>query len=369
MPPAPLEGFRVGITADRRSGELADLLHRRGATTLIGPTLATRILPDDSHLEALTRDLAVNPPDVVVANTGVGIRAWFEAAQAWGLVDGLRSACGQAHVVARGPKAVAALRVAGVETGAEAATERLDEVAALLRERGVSGARVVVQLHGSDDLPLVAELAHAGAEVIPLPVYRWELPADLRPARRLIESVADGDVDAVTFTSAPAVRNFFALADEQGLGANVRGVALSDMVIACVGPVCAEAAVAAGVPHPVAPNSGRLGLLIRVLTDALRRHSVRMSIGSREVVVQGRSVSIVGQEGSALLAPRELGVFRLLAARPGVVVGKPRILREVWGPDAGDLHVAEVTVTRLRRRIAPLGLSVVTVRGRGLRLQ
>lgn len=366
---ASLEGFRVGVTADRRRGELADLLLRRGATTLVGPVLATRFLPDDAHLEALTRDLLARPPDIVVANTGVGIRAWFEAAQVWGVVDELRSACLRAHVVARGPKAVSALRVAGVEVGAEAQTERLDEVAEILRERDLRGARVVVQLHGADDLPLVGELSHAGADVVALPVYQWGLPRDLEPARRLITAIAQRTVDAVTFTSAPAVRNLFALADEQGVGAGVRAAVRADVVVACVGPVCAEAARAERVPRPVAPATGRLGLLVRVLADTLSERSLTLRVGGNDVVVQGAAVSVTGMEGTAVLPPRELAVFRLLSSRPGAVVGKARVLREVWGPDAEDPHVADVTVARLRRRLSPVGLRVVAVRGRGFRLE
>lgn len=369
---APLQGFCVGITADRRRDELAALLHRRGATTLIAPTLATRFLPDDAGLEALTRDLLARPPDIVVASTGVGVRAWFEAAQAWGVVDDLRSACAGAYVVARGPKAVAAAQAAGLEVGAAAETERLEEVAALVRAREMGGARVAVQLHGEDDMPLVAELRDAGAEVVALPVYRWGLPSDLEPARRLVTAAAGRGVDAVAFTSAPAVRNFFALADEAGVGGEVRSAFAGDVVAACVGPVCADAARSAGVPAPVAPETGRLGLLVRALTGALQQRTVARSVGTREIVLQGAALWVgdgsVG-DASVSLAPREHSVLAVLVERPGVVVPKAQLLRQVWSPGAADVHAVDVAVARLRRRVAPTGLRIVAVRGRGYALE
>lgn len=365
---APLEGFRVGITADRRREELADLLQRRGATTIVGPTLETRLLPDDAALEAATRDLIAHPPDVVVATTGVGVRSWFEAAQAWGLADALRTACESAHVAARGPKAVAAVQVAGLPVGATAKSERLTEIAAMVRRRGVRGLRVAVQLHGEDDLPLVDDLRDGGAEVVPLPVYRWGFPADREPARRLVGAVADRTVDAVTFTSAPAVRNLFTIADETSVAAEFRAAFASDVVAACVGPVCADSARAAGIPEPVYPRTGRLGLLVRTVCETLQGRTLTRTIGTLEVACQGNVVA-VGPDVSVALSPRERALFRVLCDRPGLVVARAQLLREVWGSAGPDLHSVDVAVTRLRRRLAPTGLRVVAVRGRGYRLE
>lgn len=365
---APLAGFRVGITADRRRDELADLLHRRGATTIVGPTLETRFLPDDAGLEAATRDLIAYPPDIVLANTGVGIRAWFEAAQAWGVVDDLRTACEGAHLVARGPKAVAAVQVAGLPLGAAAKSERLDEVAAIILSLSVRDARVAVQLHGEDDLPFLDELRNAGAQVIPLPVYRWGLPADPTPARHLIGAVVGRTVDAVTFTSAPAVRNLFIIAEEVGATPDLHAAFASGVVAACVGPVCADAARAAGIPDPVAPGIGRLGLLVRIVCETLREQTVTRTVGTTEIVRQG-SVVAVGTTVSVALSPRERALFTVLSDRPGSVVARAQLLNDVWGSDAADVHLVDVAVTRLRRRLAPTGLRVVAVRGRGYRLE
>jgi Uroporphyrinogen-III synthase HemD. len=88
----PLAGYTVGVTADRRREELAGLLSRRGARVVHGPSLATEYLHDDATLRAATADLIRRPPHVVVAVTGIGIRAWFQAADTWGSADDLRVA-------------------------------------------------------------------------------------------------------------------------------------------------------------------------------------------------------------------------------------------------------------------------------------
>ena len=43
----PLEGYTIGVTADRRASEQAELLRRRGARVIDGPTIATTYLASD----------------------------------------------------------------------------------------------------------------------------------------------------------------------------------------------------------------------------------------------------------------------------------------------------------------------------------
>src|SRR4051794_25360797 len=108
VPLDPLEGYTVGITADRRAVEQADLFRRRGAKVLIGPTIATAYLASDERLRRATDEVIATPPDVLVVTTGIGIRAWIEAAQSWDLDRALFDALGAATVYCRGPKSAAA---------------------------------------------------------------------------------------------------------------------------------------------------------------------------------------------------------------------------------------------------------------------
>src|SRR5437763_14773875 len=100
-----LEGFVVGVTADRRWTEQAELLERRGASVLHGPTIHTEYLASDDALRRATGIVIARRPDYLVATTGIGVRAWFEAAQAWGVAEDLVGALAETRVVARGPKA------------------------------------------------------------------------------------------------------------------------------------------------------------------------------------------------------------------------------------------------------------------------
>ncbi len=371
VPLDPLEGYTVGITADRRAGEQAELLRRRGARVVDGPTIATAYLGSDERLRRATEQLIATPPDVLVITTGIGIRAWIEAAQSWGLDFALLDALVGAKVLSRGPKAAAAAQALGLDVWATAPDERMTGVEAMLAESMVMGevtptTRVAVQCFGDDTQDVAASLSSIDAVVTMVPVYRWQRPADLKPAETLVRSAIDGRVHAITFTSAPAVRNLFAIAESQGVREELCDAMNARVVGACVGPACADAARDEGIEDPLAPTVGRLGLMVRALSDRLQADREVLELAGATVELQGHA-ALVGDE-HVHLTRREAGVLAALAARPGAVVSPATLLRPVWCDAAGDDHVVGVTVGRLRRKLGHAGSSGRTVPRRGYRL-
>jgi uroporphyrinogen-III synthase len=361
-----LEGFAVGVTADRRADEQIELLTRRGATVVRGPAIGTAYLGDEEAIRAATAALIAEPPDLLVANTGIGMRSWFEAAQTWGVDEQLVAALRGTTVVARGPKAAGAAQRAGLAVAHHAMSERLSEVRSVLLDLGVAGRRVAVQLHGVAHLPLVDDLEAAGAAVRVIPVYRWNLPEDRGPALRLVDAACDGRLDAITFTSAPALGNLLDIAEDAGRRAALLGALNGGVVAACVGPVCADAAVALGIRAPVAPEVGRMGNLVRVLTEALQARRRVLRLGAHELVLQGATVAIDGEPVS--LSPRERAVFDALTENPGIVLPKDELERRVWGEASRGSHRLHVNIGRLRQRLGPAGGAIEPVYGRGYRL-
>jgi uroporphyrinogen-III synthase len=65
----------VGITGHRRSEEQAEILTRRGAKVVHGPTMSTRLLGDSDRTLAATRAVLDRPVDVIVFTTGLGVRS------------------------------------------------------------------------------------------------------------------------------------------------------------------------------------------------------------------------------------------------------------------------------------------------------
>ncbi len=217
-----LAGFTVGVTAARRAEELGTMLERRGAVVLHGPAIRIVPLADDADLLAATKTLVVAPPDITVATTGIGFRGWVEAAEGWGLGAHLLDALGSGTLIARGPKARGAIRATGLSDAWSPESESSAEVLEHLLAEGVEGRRIAVQLHGEPLPDVVESLTMAGAEVVEVPVYRWEPPADIGPMDRLTDAVLAGGVDVLAFTSAPAAASLLRRADERGVRDELR---------------------------------------------------------------------------------------------------------------------------------------------------
>lgn len=366
---APLTGFRVAVTSARRAEELSALLRRRGATVTSAAAIAMVPLPDDDELRGHTQALIDQPPDIVIATTGIGLRGWIAAADGWGVAAELTAALERARIVSRGPKATGALRAAGLPEEWSPDSESSREVLRYLLDGGIAGRRIAVQLHGATDdwdpFPeFLDELRAAGADVVPIRVYRW------RPAPRngefdqLVAGIAEEKFDAVSFTSAPAVASVLMRATEMGVVDQVLTALRTNVHAMCVGPVTARPLVRLGVPTS-APERMRLGALARHITDELPLLQARtVRVAGHLLEIRGTCVLVDGVVKS--LSPAGMATIRALAHRPGAVVSRTDLLGALPGSGT-DTHAVETAVLRLRTALGDKQI-VSTVVKRGYRL-
>ncbi|WP_380170025.1 uroporphyrinogen-III synthase [Kineococcus sp. DHX-1] len=359
-----LLGVTIGITSDRRSGDMIATFERKGARVLHAPTMRIVPLTEDDQLLADTRDVIADPPDVVLVTTGIGLRGWVEAADAAGLAGPLLETMGRARVVARGPKATGVIRANGLREAWSAASEQTAEAVERLVADGVDGCSVVVQLHGAADEHQLAPLVAAGARVRGVSVYRWLPPADPDAVDRLVDLVAERALDAVTFTSAPGAVALLEVAQRRGRHDELVA-AFADGVVACaVGDVTAEPLRAVGI-EPLVPDRWRLGALLRTLTAHLAENPVAdVSTVQGRLVVRAQTAVL---DGVLLeLAPGPRALLRRLAEARGAVLSREDLLPAL--PGAADVHAVEVTIGRLRAALPDASL-VRTVVKRGYRLE
>ncbi|MFD7070551.1 uroporphyrinogen-III synthase [Streptomyces sp. NPDC059913] len=359
----PLTGFTVGVTAARRAEEFGALLERRGASVVHAPALRTVPLADDGQLRAATREIIASPPDVVVATTAVGFRGWIGAAGEWGLADALLTALDGAELLARGPKAKGAVRGAGLTETWSAASEAMAEVLERLLAEGVAGRRIAVQLHGDSLAEFIGPLRAAGAEVRPVPVYRWTEPEDIAPLDRLLDLTVARGLDALTFTSAPAATALLGRAERRGLLPELLGALREDVLVACVGPVTARPLEERGI-GTVQPERFRLAPLVQLLCAELPARETEWEIAGHRVAVRGRAVLVDG--GPRRVTPAGMALLHALARHPGRVVSRAELLRALPGGGL-DEHAVETAVARLRTALGDPGL-IRTVVKRGYRL-
>jgi uroporphyrinogen-III synthase len=362
----PLLGHVVGITGDRRVEELTGHLRALGAAVLHGPMLHTKpITDDDSRLRAATAAVIARPPAYLLATTAIGIRSWINAAATWGVRSELLAALAHTKVLARGPKVVGAIHEAGLPVWFADPSGRTMSMIDQLAGADVEGVHVAFQLPGGDMDEAAHRLQTMRADVTSITVYEWTWPDDLVPSRRLLRAVVDRRVSAITFTSRPAVRNFAALARQDGLLDDVSDAFHDGVLAVCVGAVTADELRSATNAEPCEPEQALLGMLVQATADEVRRREhrhVRTSTGA-DVVVQGRFVTSGGV--SVTTSDREAALLRRLIATPRRTVSRDALLRDVWRGEPVDPSVLETTMARLRRRLAKTGLTVLTISGRG----
>ncbi len=269
----------------------------------------------------------------------------------------------QAEILARGPKSVGALRRRGLRELWAPQSECFDDVLAHLRGRDLSGCRIVVQEHGQSLSMVAHALRRQGADVTTVTVYRVASAADPAPMFRLVDLIADRALDAVTFTSAPAVAALLQAAGSTGRRDEMISALQSDTVAACVGPVTAAAFEMWGVPS-VFPERSRLTAMVKQLEIELpsRRHGLTIDlVGGHQLRLYGDDVLLDGVEVRLSAAPST--VLQALVTNPGNVVSRKALLVGLPSGQAGSEHAVEMAVARLRAAIGTRAVQTVVKRG------
>lgn len=251
------------------------MLERRGAEVVHAPALAedSRGVDRDA-LQCTTREVLEQPIDLFLATTGTGLRAWFAAAEGWGLLDPLLTQLGSAEILARGSKTVGALRRQGLAESWSPESEEFEDVLARLRARELAGLRIVVQEYGQPLEGAAEELRGLGAAVTTVASYRVRAVDDADPMAALVDKIADREVDAVTFTAAAAVATLMDVAVARGRGDEVADAFRTDVLAVSVGPVTA-AVLEEWDAWSTYPERSRLAAMVKHLEKVLteRRRS------------------------------------------------------------------------------------------------
>lgn len=366
---APLTGYRVAVTSARRAEELCALLRRQGAEICSAPAISMIALPDDDELHRNTESLIVNPPDILVAHTGIGFRGWVAAAEGWGLAGQLIEALSGGRIVSRGPKATGALRAAGLREEWSPESESSQEVLEYLLDSGVAGMRIAIQLHGATDAwdpfpEFVTGLRSAGAEVLPIRVYRWKPTPLGGEFDQLVTGIARRQFDAVSFTSAPAAAAVLERGRELDIEDQLVEALRTAVHAMCVGPVTSRPLIRRGIPTS-SPERMRLGALARHIAEELP------VLGSSSLKVAGHVLDIRGTcvlvDGAVkTVSGSGMAILRALAQRPGDVVARTDLLGVLPG-NGDDTHAVDTAVLRLRTALGDKNI-VATVVKRGYRL-
>jgi uroporphyrinogen-III synthase len=259
-------GLRVLSLESRRAQEMAKLIETHGGRATVAPSMREIPLASNTQALAFARTLAADGFDIVIFLTGVGTRALARVVETVYPAEQFAAALRKIPIVARGPKPVAALKELGVPVTVavpEPNTWRdllraLDEKAEFVP---LKGRRVAVQEYGTSNPELLAGLLERGAQVIPVPVYEWDLPEDVQPLRAAVAGIASDEFDVVLFTTGIQISHLFRVAAEMKHEDKMR-LGLSKMLLASIGPVTSEKLREHGLKADIEPTHPKMGYLV-----------------------------------------------------------------------------------------------------------
>ncbi len=269
---ARFDGLRVVAFEARMSGPLAEMIARHGGVAVEAPALREVPLADQSEAREFVDRLLSGGFDVVLFETGVGVRYLARAIEDRVPREEWVAALARTTVVARGPKPSAALREfkARVDVAVPEPNTWHETLAALDAHGPVAGLRVAVQEYGKPNADLVEGLERRGAAVTRVPVYRWAFPDDTGPLRAAIAEISGGRVGAVLFTAAQQVEHLLRAAGDLGLEADVRTALGRHTVVGSIGPTTSEALRGHGLPVDIEPEHPKMGHLVAAVAAGWR---------------------------------------------------------------------------------------------------
>lgn len=257
----PLFGRRVLVTRPRdQAAELVERLESLGAEAIEAPMI--RIAPPDDPGPLLAAAAKPDAFDWIIFTSANAVESFMTA-----LLDGARDIRSL-----KGPR----LCTVGTATAERLARYGLkvdlvpDEfraeavVDAIVRRGSVEGARVLLPRSNIGREVIADRLRQLGATVVEVVAYHTQIEDSQRPDDPDVYGMLlNGGLDAVTFTSASAVRSFIAI-----YGAEAAVDLLRNTVVAVIGPVTGAVAEELGIRVAVQPPQ----YTVAALADALAAH-------------------------------------------------------------------------------------------------
>jgi len=257
----PLFGKRVLVTRPRdQSAEMVALLEARGAEPIEAPMI--RIAPPEDYGPLDAACAAIHEFDWIVFASANAVDVFIKRLLATPL--DLRALKG-VNLSAVGPATAERLRDHGLKVDLVPAEYRAEAlVEGLAGSRDITGVRILLPRADIGREVVAEELRRRGAEVTEVVAYRTVIVDPEREGEPdIYRMLLDRRIDVVTFTSASAVRNLVRV-----LGAEPAADLLQSTVVACIGPVTAEAAAQYNIRSTIVPAE----YTVPALVDAIVEH-------------------------------------------------------------------------------------------------
>ena len=291
-----LRGLTIAITGSRRASELAKIVENLGGKPYIAPTIgieANLDKPNEAIMEFINK-LVKQEADYVIFMTGPGVYSLIELARSIGMEAALLASLRKVTIVARSAKPQMILRRFGIKVDLIPQENTLKGILDLLKDKDITGKTIAILWHGEEESKKIKEeLYKAGiSNIIEASSYRYSFETQkdgasilrsmgfqfLAPNEnnvvKLIEDVISGNIDVITFTSPPSVRDLFKIANIHHMSRSLKDSLNENVIVAAVGPSTREALEENGCYVDVMPQIFKMGPMVKSVCDYIDREGI-----------------------------------------------------------------------------------------------
>jgi len=264
-------GLTVAAFESRMAREMTRLIEHHGGHACVVPALLEIPIQDNPAALRFGAKLIDGSVDILILMTGIGTTTLFDILRSRHPMASIIAGLTHTALVARGPKPVGALKALGLTptlTVPEPNTW-VEVVSTLDEYRPVKGLRVAVQEYGTSNPELLEALRQRGAEVFPVPIYRWALPEDRGPLKQVLGEIIAGTVQVMLITNAAQIDHVMQLLEQDGTTAQFKE-ACKKMVMASIGPTASERLRHYDLPPDFEPSHPKMGVLVKECSEQAR---------------------------------------------------------------------------------------------------
>lgn len=281
-----LRGITVAITSSRRASELADLVRKFGGIPYVAPTIGIKNnKPLNSECNQFIETISNQKMHFFVFMTGVGVFNLFQNIQKSNRLNIVNEKFQGTTIIARSNKPKMELRKFGINTNFVPNINTIEGILDLLKNFDVKNKNIGILWHGDFSNLFKKKIESQGAKVFDFSSYSYSTNLEQKNAtmlkemgydyvapneekiEKLIEDIMNGIVDSITFTSPPAVKEFFKLAKRNSKLNSLKDKLNKNVLVVSVGPSTSNMLEQFQVIVDITPNTYRMGPMIKELAE------------------------------------------------------------------------------------------------------
>jgi uroporphyrinogen-III synthase len=281
-----LSGVTVAITSSRRASELASLVRKFGGIPYIAPTIGIKNNNAlNSECIKFIETIRNERMQFFVFMTGVGVFNLFQNIQKLDHLDTVIEKLRDTVVIARSNKPAMELKKFGIRTNLVPDINTIEGILNLLGNFDIKNKNIGILWHGDYSHSFREKLESLGSKVFEFSSYSYatslgktnaamlkEMGYDYVPPSeekigRLIEDIMTGTIDTITFTSPPAVKEFFEFAKRNNQIHALKERLNHNLLVVSIGPSTSKMLATFHVLVDVMPTTYRMGPMVKELAD------------------------------------------------------------------------------------------------------